>query len=253
MNDSYIKSLIEKGKRIDGRSLDEHRKIVLESGISKYAEGSARCKLGETEVLVGVKFDTGEPYSDSPNEGTIIVSAELSPIANPNFELGPPSEQSIELARVVDRGIRESKAIDFKNLCIRPGEKIFMLFIDIQIMNDDGNLIDASVLGAMKALSETRIPKLENDKVVYGEFTSKKLKLDKMPVTCTIYKIGNNLVVDVNSKEEEAVDARLSVNVANGKIHAMQKGGNFGFTVEEVGRAIDIAIKKEKELVKFLK
>jgi exosome complex component RRP42 len=253
MNDNYIKSLIEKGKRIDGRKLEDYRKITLESGISKYAEGSARCKIGETEVLVGVKFDIGEPYSDSPNEGTIIVSAELSPIANPTFELGPPGDQSIELARVVDRGIRESKAIDFKNLCIRPGEKIFMAFIDIHILNDEGNLIDAAVLGAMKALSETRLPKVENDKIVYGEFTSKKLKLDKMPVTCTIYKIGNSLLVDVNSKEEEVVDARLSVNVANGTIHAMQKGGDFGFTIDEIGKAIDIAIKKEKELVKFLK
>src|SRR3989338_2284777 len=253
MNNDYVRSLIERGKRIDGRSLDSYREIKLESGISKYAEGSARCKIGETEVLVGVKFDTGEPYSDSPNEGTIVVSAELSPIANPDFELGPPNEQSVELARVVDRGIRESKAVDFKKLCINEGEKIFMLFIDIQVINDDGNLIDASALGALKALSEAKFPKLDKDnKVVSGEFSGKP-KLEKLPITCTVYKIGGSLLVDVDSKEEKAVDARLSVNVGNGRIHALQKGKDIGFSVDEIGRAVDIAVKKEKELAKLLK
>src|SRR3989344_5765361 len=224
MNNDYVRSLIERGKRIDGRSLDSYREIKLESGISKYAEGSARCKIGETEVLVGVKI-----------------------------ELGPPNEQSVELARVVDRGIRESKAVDFKKLCIKEGEKIFMRFIDIQVINDDGNLIDASALGALKALSEAKFPKLDKDnKVVSGEFSG-KLKLEKLPITCTVYKIGGSLLVDVDSKEEKAVDARLSVNVGNGRIHALQKGKDIGFSVDEIGRAVDIAVKKEKELAKLLK
>jgi len=254
MNTDYVKSIIEKGKRIDGRGLEDYREIKLESGISKYAEGSARSKIGETEVLVGVKFSTGEPYPDSPDEGTIIVSAELSPIASPNFESGPPSSQAIELSRVVDRGIRESKAVDFKKLCIKKGEKIFMAFIDIQVVNDAGNLIDTCVLGVLKALMEVKLPKLDKDNnIIYGEYSNTKLKLNKIPTTCTISKIKDKLFVDANSEEGEAIEGRLSVNVGNGQIHALQKGGNVGFSVEEVGKALDIAIKKEKELVKFLK
>ena len=137
MNNDYIKSLVEKGKRIDGRNLDEFRKIIIETNISKNAAGSARCKIGQTEVIVGVKFDVGEPYPDSPDEGTIIVIAELIPVASPDFELGPPSPKATELARIVDRGIRESKCIDFKKLCIKEGEKIWMAFIDIYPLNDD--------------------------------------------------------------------------------------------------------------------
>ena len=253
MNDDYIRTLVEKGKRIDGRKLDEFRNISVETGVSKNASGSARCKIGDTEVVVGVKFDLGEPYSDSPDEGTIMVTAELIPLASPEFESGPPGVKSVELARIVDRGIRESKCIDFKKLCIRPGEKIWMAFIDIYPLNDDGNLVDASVLAALKALQEAKFPKLVDDKVDHESKTNVGLKLGKLPILTTVYKIKGNLLVDVNSKEEQVIDSRLSISVADGNIHALQKGGDFPLNIDDIKKAVDIAIKKENELVKFLK
>ena len=253
MNNDYIRSLMEKGKRIDGRKLDQHRKISVTTGVSKNASGSARCKIGDTEVIVGVKFDMGEPYPDSPDEGTIMVTAELTPVASPHFEMGPPSVKAVELARVVDRGIRESKCIDFKKLCIKKGEKIWMAFIDLYPLNDDGNLVDACVLGVLKALQEAKFPKIVNDKVDHESKTTTGLKLSKLPILTTVYKIGNSLLVDVNHKEEEAIDARLSISIANGNVYALQKGGDVPLTTDEIKKMVDIAIKKEKELVKFLK
>ena len=253
MNNDYIRGLVEHGRRIDGRKFDEFRKIIIETNISKNAAGSARCKIGETEVIVGVKFDMGEPYPDSPDEGTIIVTAELIPVASPDFELGPPGSKATELARIVDRGIRESKCIDFKKLCIKEGEKIWMVFIDIYPLNDDGNLVDASVLASLKALSEAKFPKIVDDRVDHENMTNNGLKLNKLPITTTLYKINGNILVDVNNKEEQVVDARLSVSVADGNIHALQKGGNASLSIEEITKMIDIAIKKEKELANFLK
>ena len=141
---SHIISLLDANTRLDGRKFNEYRTpIEIEYGVVKTAEGSARVKIGETDVMVGVKLEVGEPYPDTPNEGTIIVGAELLPMSNPEFEPGPPGIQAIELARVVDRGIRESKALDFKKLCITPGEKIWIVIIDICPINDAGNLFDA--------------------------------------------------------------------------------------------------------------
>src|SRR3989339_1078431 len=120
--------------------------------------------MGEQEKRVGNKRKVGEPYPDTPNEGTIIVGAELLPLSNPEFELGPPGIQAIELARVVDRGIRESKAIDFKKLCIEPGKKIWMVIIDICPINDAGNLFDAASLAALAALKDTRYPAFDGSK-----------------------------------------------------------------------------------------
>src|SRR5512137_2321939 len=119
-----IGQLIDTGKRLDGRNLTDYREFTIEEGLIERAEGSARIRLGKTEVLVGVKVETGEPFPDTPNDGVMTVNAELVPLAHPSFEPGPPDENSIELARVVDRGIRESHAVDTEKLCIESGKKV---------------------------------------------------------------------------------------------------------------------------------
>jgi exosome complex component RRP42 len=156
-----IAQLISRGKRLDGRGLTDYREIKVEQGIIEKAEGSARVLLGKTEVMVGTKIEIGEPFSDTPNEGVLTVNAELVPLASPTFEAGPPDENSIELARIVDRGIRESKAIDLEKLCIEPGKKTFVVFVDVYVLNHDGNLIDASALAAVAALLNTKMPNYE--------------------------------------------------------------------------------------------
>ena len=253
----YVQQAVKQEKHIDGRRLTDYRSpIIIENNISKNAEGTARVKIGKTEVVVGIKMDVGEPYSDSPDEGTIIVTAELLPMSNPVFESGPPGIQAIEIARIVDRGIRESKYLDFKKLCVKKGEKIWMVLIDIYTINDDGNLIDAAALAAIAALKDSKIPAIKEDKADYGNLTNKKLPLDEknLPITVTVNKIGDKLLVDADSREEEAVTSRVSIAVkSNGEISAIQKGGEEGLTQEEVEKMIDIAIKKREELAKLLK
>src|SRR3989338_7450214 len=111
-NKETIYQLASEGKRMYGRSLEEYRKpIEIETDISWTAEGSARVRIGDTVVLAGVKMALEKPYNDTPDEGGIMVNAELLPLSSPDFEPGPPSIDGIELARVTDRGIREAKAI----------------------------------------------------------------------------------------------------------------------------------------------
>lgn len=251
---NHIIGLLNADTRLDGRKLTDYREpIELEYGIIKTAEGSARVKIGETDVIVGVKMEVGEPYPDTPEEGTIIVGAELLPLSNPDFELGPPGLQAIELARVVDRGIRESKAIDFKKLCIEKGEKIWKLIIDICPINDAGNLFDASSLAAIAALKDAKYPSFDGEKIDYKAKTGKKLELEKVPIAVTVIKIGGKLIVDPDTEEENVIDARLTVSsIENGTLCALQKGGDFPLAIEDVDRMIDIGIEKAKELRKYL-
>ena len=141
-----ILQLISQGKRVDGRGLLDYREITVEKGVIRTAEGSAMVCLGQTEVVVGIKVGLNTPYPDTPNEGILTVNAELVPLASPTFEPGPPDERAIELARVVDRGIRSSRAIPLDRLCIVPGKRVYIVFVDIYILNHDGNLVDASAL-----------------------------------------------------------------------------------------------------------
>ncbi|MBI5798052.1 exosome complex protein Rrp42 [Candidatus Woesearchaeota archaeon] len=246
----YIESLITQHTRVDGRKFDEYRKIEIEYGISaKSAEGSARVKIGNTEVVAGVKMELGTPFPDKPDEGSIMVNVELLPLSSPFFESGPPSIDAIELSRVTDRGIRESKALDFKKLCVRKGEKVWLLFIDIYPINTDGNLFDACNLVALAAIRDAVFPKIVDDKIDYHEKTKTKVPLTKLPLACTVWKVGDTFLVDPSEAEERAANARLSVVFTeDGKICAMQKGGDFPLTEEEIMEAVHLAEKKTKEL-----
>jgi exosome complex component RRP42 len=249
-----IAELIAKGKRLDGRELRDYREMKIEQGIIERAEGSARVLLGNTEVVVGIKIETGEPFPDTPNEGVLTVNAELVPLASPGFEPGPPDESSIELARIVDRGIRESKAIDTEKLCVEPGKKVFVVFVDVYVLNHDGNLIDASALAAMAALLNTKMGKYE---VEDGEVKMKPgyepLPINKHPITITCAKIGDKLVTDPWLDEEQVMDARISIAFDDdSNICAIQKGGSGYFEPAEVFEATRIAKEKAREIRKKL-
>src|SRR3989344_1057413 len=198
---AHLIQALQKNMRFDGRQLLQYRPVSIEADISKNAEGSARVRIGETEVLSGVKFEIGTPFPDKPDEGTIIVNAELLPLSSPQFELGPPGIDAVELARVVDRGIRESKALDFKKLCIKEGEKVWILIIDICTINDSGNLLDASALAAVAAVKNARYPEIQDGKIDYKHRTNKKIELSEEPIEVTVRMVGEHLLVDTTTEE----------------------------------------------------
>ena len=246
---------IDAGKRLDGRSLTDFREFKIEQGVIEKAEGSARVLLGQSDVLVGVKVETGEPFPDTPNEGVMTVNAELVPLASASYETGPPDETSIELARIVDRGIRESKAIDTEKLCIEPGKKVFVVFVDVWVLNYDGNLIDTAALAAMSALLNTKMPNFE---IKEGEVKIKQgytpLPLRSHPITITIGKIGDKLIIDPAAEEENVMDARLTMAMNDeGNICAIQKGLAGYFTPQQIIEASKLAREKAAELRKKLK
>jgi exosome complex component RRP42 len=245
----YLHELAENGRRIDGRKFDDYRKSSLEKNVIANAEGSARARLGNTDVLVGIKVEVGEPYLDAPEKGVLTVSAELVPIASPTFEAGPPSPAAIELARVVDRGIRESKSINLAKLCITPKEKVWILFVDIHVLDYDGNLFDASALAALAALSTTYIPAKR-----FGLGESFALPLEHYPISCTSIKLGKALMIDPCADEEKVASARITVALdENNSICAIQKGLKGSFIQEEVKKIFEISKLRSEELRKLIK
>jgi len=248
-----IRRYLEEGKRFDGRNLEDFREVQIEANVIKKSEGSARVKIGNTEVLVGIKMDVGTPYPDSPDEGNMMVTAELLPLSSPRFESGPPRFPAIEVGRIIDRGIRESKFIDTKGLCIKEGEKVWTIFVDIYSINDDGNLLDAAGIGAVVALKTAKIPKYDEEKerVVYGEWTDKKIPLSKdIPLAITVHKVGDKLIVDPTLEEEDISETRVTIGSSNGVISSMQKGSSSPMTVEEFSEAMNLATRTEREIIK---
>lgn len=257
MNDitkDHIVELLKKDKRLDGRGLLDFRPVSIEKGAVSTAEGSAEVNIGDTKILVGVKLGIEKPYPDSPDEGGLMVNVELLPMSNPEFESGPPGIDAIEIARVVDRGIREAKAIDVKKLGIEEGEKAWFVMIDACTLNASGNLIDAAAIGAIAALKDARFPAYDGVSIDYrGEKTEEGLPLVKVPIPVTVCKIADKFIVDPSEEEEKAIDARLTVaSLANGKVCAMQKGGKVPLTAEEVEQMVKIGVDKAGELRKLV-
>jgi exosome complex component RRP42 len=127
-------------------------------------------------------------------------------------------------------------------------QNVFIVFVDLHIINDHGNLIDASALAAIAALKNARIPKVENGKIVREEFTG-NLPVIFTPVVVSVCKVGNNFLIDPDLLEENVLDSRLVVGVRDDdKICAIQKQGSKPLKFSDVEKMLDIAIAKSKEL-----
>lgn len=240
-----ILDLLREGKRVDGRAFDEQRQLSIETGVIPKANGSARVKLGNTEVITGVKIQPDKPFPDLGDKGLLICTAEILPLADPNVEPGPPTEDVIELARVVDRGIRETEMIDLHQLVLQENKSVIGLFIDSSIIDAGGNLFDACSYASVAAILSCTVPKYEikDDVPVLVEGVTSKAPVKTLPVSVTMARIGDYIVVDPTTEEEACMGSRITITTnSEGNICALQKGGSDGFTVDQLVRCSEMAL-----------
>ena len=253
---TQILELLEQGKRIDGRALDEPREIKIKINAIPKANGSARVRLGDSEVLCGVKIQPDRPFPDMGDKGIFMCTAELLPLSHSTVETGPPQAPVIELARVVDRGIRESHMVDVSQLVIEKDKSVVGVFADIVVIDYDGNLFDACSYSATAALLTSKTPKwtMVDDNVTLVEGEESPLPTTTIPVSVTMGKMGNHIIVDPNGDEWDSMDARVTITSdSDGNIVALQKGGSDGFTLEELHQCGDTAVRvgaKIREIIK---
>lgn len=245
-----LKSLLSQGRRGDERGRMDYRQITVKKDVLQNAEGSALCTIGKTQALCGIKFDIATPFPDRPNEGVLATGAEFTPLGSHMFEPGPPSVDSIELARVVDRGVRSSNAIDLLSFFIEDA-KVLALYLDLYVLDHDGNLFDASTLAAMAALQSCRMPKVEEGKIIRKENRG-KLPLSTSCVSCTFAKVDSYHLLDPSLDEEKGMDGRLTVATTPEFVCAMQKSGWAGYTQKDIMELVDMSFAKGAELRRYL-
>ncbi len=246
LTSEFLRERMAKGVRNSKRDAMSYRGITLTTGTMPNAEGSAEAVIGSTKVLAGIKVALAEPMQDTPEEGNLTTSAELLPMASENYDIGPPTPEGVEFARVVDRGIRHGGILDMSKLFIEEG-KVWNVFLDLYVINYDGNLFDAGTLASMAAIATTRMPRYEDEKVVRDE-SMKRLETGNIITSCTFGKVLDELLLDPDGAEEELMKARLTVANSEDAIHAMQKGLGGSFSVKEIDSLIDAAFEKSKEL-----
>ncbi len=247
----YILKILKQGKRTDGRSLDEFRKIRITAGFVPKAEGSADVYIGDTRVMCGVKYDIGTPYSDNPDEGVCTVMSEFTPIASPMFEPGRPGEDSIQLARVVDRGIRHTDAIDNKKLCIKAGEAVYILFVDCYMMDYYGNLTDTAAIAAITALLNVKLPrgKINEEGKPVWDGTYMHVPINEIPLSITFGRVEDYIFADPNLAEELVMDGSIAFAIdEKQQITSIQKYGSATWSIQDIMDTGKKAIKIADEL-----
>ena len=245
-----VYNLLLQDKRIDGRHPKELRPISIQTNLLSKAEGSALVSMGSTKILTGIKVELGTPFPDRPDEGTFTVNAELLPLASTSFEPGPPDERGVELARVVDRSIREGGVLDLKRLCLVEGEKVYIIFIDIYVLDYDGNYFDPSLISALAALATAKIPRYE---IVDGkpqkteEYFS--LELNSLPFTVMVGVLGERFLVDPQMEEEKVLDVSMIIGTdEKGNITCIQKNSPGQVPISLMDEILETVIEKTGEI-----
>ncbi len=246
----YVRNMLKEGKRIGGRGMMDFREIKVKAGVIEHAEGSAQADVGDTRVLAGVKLMPEDPMPDTPDQGNIITNAELLQLAYEEYEPGPPNPESVEFARVVDRGIRAASCIDLASLVLED-KKVWSVFIDLYVLNYGGNLLDAGYLAAMAALMNAKVPKYENGVADHRQ-RDKSLKISNIVTSTTFGKIDGSILLDMDINEERIADTRLTVVMDGNVLRAMQKGLKGSLTIQEIGKMIDTSMEKHAQLKSIL-
>ncbi|RNJ75151.1 MAG: exosome complex protein Rrp42 [Nitrosopumilus sp. H8] len=243
---TQIVELLGQNKRADGRALDEARDVKIEVNAIPKAEGSARVQLGDTVTVCGVKIQPDRPFPDMGDKGMFMCTAELLPLSHPTVETGPPGPPVIELARVVDRGIRESHMLDLSQMVIEKNKSVVGVFADNVVVDNDGNLFDACSYAATAALLTAKAPKWNwvDEAPVLTEDAPVPISILTIPVSVTMGKIDGHIIVDPDGDEWAVLDARITITTdSDGNICALQKGGSDGFTLEEIDRCGELSVK----------
>ena len=246
-----MRERIAAGIRNTKRGNMSYRKVIVNTGNLPNAEGSAEAIIGDTKVIAGIKVDASTPMPDTPEEGNLTTSAELLPMASESYDVGPPTPESVEFARVVDRGIRHGNIIDMSRLFIE-AEKVWGIYLDLYVINYDGNLFDAGTLAAMAALATTRMPRFEDGKVI-RDASMKRMQTGNIVTSCTFAKVLDKMLLDPDSAEESIAKARVTIANDGNELHAMQKGMGGSFSPAEINELISATFESSKELRGIIK
>jgi len=220
--------------------------------------GSARVRIGATEILVGVKAELEKPDLSTPDEGKLEFNVDCSPNATPMFEGRRGGEHiEAELGGLFDSFYKKESICDRKKLCVVKGQWCWALYVDILVLELGGNLIDVCGIGIYAALKNTTLPRLEIER---GDNDEVEIQLTDDPLdgaeieslspvlTITIAKLGNRYIIDPSDEEEAVSKVKLSVAMHRGEVAGMTKLGVGSLDPDSVTEIVLIAKKAGKVL-----
>lgn len=254
----YILHGIRDDLRVDGRGCEDYRHMEIETDVVSNTDGSAKVSLGHTVVLVGIKAEIGKPRPLVPNEGYLEFFVDCSANATPEFEGRGGEELGTALSKTLYKVFNNKHSLDLRSLCISPGEHCWVLYVDVLLLQCDGNLYDAISIAIKAALFNTKIPRVhissddEGGKEIElsdDPYDCVRLNVENVPCIVTLCKVGHRHVVDATLQEKACSVASLIISVTHkGMVTCTRKvgGGSLDpesiFEMTEAGKRVGKAL-----------
>ncbi|XP_076322425.1 exosome complex exonuclease RRP42-like [Tachypleus tridentatus] len=253
--------------RTDGRGCLDYRVIELETGVVSNCSGSAHVRLANTDVLVGVKAELDAPESSQPNRGRLEFFVDCTANADPEFEGRGGEDLALGISSALSQAFSSSNCLDLCSLCVLPGQQVWVLYVDILILEYGGSLLDAVSLAVKAALMNTKIPAVTVNITEEGSseievsddpYDVKNLDVSKVPCIVTLTRVSHKFVADATKEEQACSIGHLSVAITeSGSLTAVRKTGSGSLHPESIldvlETAQEIGVNLNQQLIEKLK
>jgi ribonuclease PH len=218
------------------RQPDVLRRVTLETGVNRYAEGSCLVTFGHTKVLVTASLEEGVPgFLRGTGQGWVTAEYGMLPRATHTrgrreAAQGKQSGRTQEIQRLIGRSLRA--VVDLKAL----GER--QITVDCDVVQADGGTRTAAITGAWVALRLATRYMLEEGLI------AKDPILDQVAaVSCGVF--SGTPVLDLDYEEDSNAEADSNF-VLTGKgdiVEVQATGEKRGFSQAEFEALFSLARK----------
>jgi ribonuclease PH len=228
-------------RRPDDRAADALRPLRIETGVLKFAEGSALIELGDTRVLVAASVENRvPPFRKESGEGWLTAEYSMLPRATHTrsareVSQGRPSGRTAEIQRLIGRSLRA--AVDLAALPERT------LTLDCDVLQADGGTRTAAVTGAYVAavLALGRL-------LLTREISAWPIRDQVAAVSVGIVRGVPLLDLEYVEDQVAEVDMNVVATPAGSLIEIQGTGERRSFRREEMDALVDLAFKGIGEL-----
>jgi ribonuclease PH len=229
-------------ERPSGRAFDQLRDIQLETGVSRYAEGSCLAKFGHTHVLCTASVDTGTPrWLKGTGLGWVTAEYGMLPRAthtrmDREAARGKQSGRTQEIQRLIGRSLRA--------ITDRAAMGEIQVKVDCDVIQADGGTRTAAITGSYVALYQAFA-----SLVALGKLQSVPLTSPVAAISCGIWQ--GTPVLDLDYDEDSAcqTDSNFVLTGSGGIVEIQATAEQEPFQEDEFAELLRLARKGIAELI----
>ncbi|XP_055389086.1 uncharacterized protein LOC129618344 [Condylostylus longicornis] len=262
----YCKRFLEFQIRPDGRHLGEVRDVRVMKNVLKESPsviGSSIVSAGHSRFLAAVTAEIAPPVLSAPKAGKIVVNLEFPKTCGAldvNRDAGEDiaslaAQTSVSLCHIFS----SQEVIDLKQFCVKEGNAVWVLYVNIICLEYDGNATDWSICSAAAALEDSVLPaivwdpkhqwwrisddndesdnkdELETQKTENTFWESRRVVLTARPLSVTLAKLLETYWIVDPSMDETQLGELITIwratkadptDATSNQLHFLRPGGS---------------------------